>query len=38
MTTVLVGPHAPACAAPFVHHRTEKLAAFLTEARLRGIA
>ena len=38
MTTVLVGPHAPACAAPFVHHRTEKLAAFLTEVRLRGIA
>jgi putative hydrolase of the HAD superfamily len=38
MTTVLVGPHAPACAAPFVHHRTDKLAAFLTEVRLRGIA
>jgi putative hydrolase of the HAD superfamily len=37
MTTVLVGAHAPASAAPFVHHRTEKLAAFLTGARLRGI-
>jgi putative hydrolase of the HAD superfamily len=35
MTTVLVGPHAPASTAPFVHHRTEKLAAFLSDARLR---
>lgn len=38
MTTVLVGAHAPACAAPFVHHRTEKLAPFLTSARLREAA
>jgi putative hydrolase of the HAD superfamily len=36
MTTVLVGPHAAACAAPFVHHRTEKLAPFLDHARLKG--
>lgn len=38
MTTVLVGPHAPASAAPFVHHRTEKLATFLAEAQLREAA
>ncbi|MBI1200253.1 MAG: pyrimidine 5'-nucleotidase [Phenylobacterium sp.] len=36
MTTVLVGAHAPASAAQFVHHRTEKLAPFLGAARLRG--
>jgi len=35
MTTVLVGPHAPASSAPFVQHRTEKLAPFLANARLR---
>ena len=35
MTTVLVGPHAPASAAPFVHHRVEKLAPFLRDARVR---
>jgi putative hydrolase of the HAD superfamily len=35
MTTVLVGPHAPASAAPFVHHRTEKLAPFLKGARVK---
>ncbi|PZQ60969.1 MAG: pyrimidine 5'-nucleotidase [Phenylobacterium zucineum] len=34
MTTVLVGAHAPASTAPFVHHRTEKLAPFLTGAHL----
>ena len=34
MTTVLVGPHAAASTAPFVHHRTDKLAAFLQDARL----
>jgi len=36
MTTVLVGPHAPASTAPFVHHRTDKLAPFLTGAQLRA--
>ncbi len=35
MTTVLVGRHAPASRAPFVQHRTEKLAPFLANARLR---
>jgi putative hydrolase of the HAD superfamily len=35
MTTVLVGPYAPKSAAPFVHHRTEQLAPFLWDARLR---
>ena len=35
MTTVLVGPHAAASAAPFVHHRTDKLAPFLNEARVK---
>lgn len=35
MTTVLVGAHAAASPAPFVHHRTEKLAPFLATARLR---
>ena len=35
MTTVLVGPHAQASAAPFVHHRTDKLAAFLNAARVK---
>jgi putative hydrolase of the HAD superfamily len=34
MTTVLVGPHAPASTAPFVTFRTDKLAPFLAEARL----
>ncbi|MDR3506354.1 MAG: pyrimidine 5'-nucleotidase [Caulobacteraceae bacterium] len=37
MTTVLVGAHAAASAAPFVHHRTEKLAPFLSAARLKEI-
>jgi putative hydrolase of the HAD superfamily len=32
MTTVLVGPRAAASAAPFVHHRTDNLAAFLDAA------
>ena len=35
MTTVLVGPHAPASAAPFVHHRTQNLAAFLSAAQVK---
>jgi len=35
MTTVLVGAHAAASPAAFVHHRTEKLAPFLATARLR---
>jgi putative hydrolase of the HAD superfamily len=38
MTTVLVGPHAPASTAPFVHHRVEKLAEFLRDARVREAA
>lgn len=38
MTTVLVGPHAAASAAPFVHHRTEQLAPFLLGARVRETA
>ena len=38
MTTVLVGPHALASDAPFVHHRTEKLAPFLRTARVRATA
>jgi putative hydrolase of the HAD superfamily len=38
MTTVLVGAHAPASTAPFVHHRTEKLAPFLLGARLKEAA
>ncbi|RAK57810.1 pyrimidine 5'-nucleotidase [Phenylobacterium deserti] len=38
MTTVLVGAHAPASTAPFVHHRTEKLAPFLSGAQLREAA
>ncbi len=38
MTTVLVGAHAPASTAEFVHHRTEKLVPFLTGARLREAA
>jgi putative hydrolase of the HAD superfamily len=35
MTTVLVGAHAAASTAPFVHHRTHDLAGFLTSARLK---
>lgn len=38
MTTILVGAHAAACTAPFVHHRTEKLAPFLAGARLKEAA
>lgn len=38
MTTVLVGPWAAQSTAPFVHHRTEKLAPFLMDARLRKAA
>ena len=32
MTTVLVGPHAPSNADPFVDHRTDDLAGFLRRA------
>jgi putative hydrolase of the HAD superfamily len=35
MTTILVGPHAEASQAPFVQHRTLKLAPFLLGARLK---
>lgn len=35
MTTVLVGPDAMASTAPFVDHRTEHLAPFLAQARLK---
>jgi putative hydrolase of the HAD superfamily len=35
MTTILVGPHAEASVAPFVHHRTHKLAPFLAAARVK---
>lgn len=35
MTTVLVGPHAPASTAPYVNFRTAELAAFLKRAHLR---
>jgi len=35
MTTVLVGQHAEASAAPFVHFRTARLAPFLAAARVR---
>ena len=37
MTTVLVGPNAAHSAAPFVHHRTDNLAAFLQAARVQEI-
>ena len=35
MTTVLVGPHAAASTADFVHHRTERLAPFLAVAQVK---
>ena len=38
MTTILVGPHAQASTADFVHHRTNDLPAFLTGARVMGNA
>lgn len=38
MTTVLVGAHAQASTADFVHHRTAKLASFLADARLKEAA
>ena len=38
MTTILVGPHAAASTAPFVHHRAPALAAFLVAARIEEIA
>jgi len=37
MTTVLVGPHALETEHPFVHHRTDNLAAFLKAARVQEI-
>ncbi|HEY3890016.1 MAG TPA: pyrimidine 5'-nucleotidase [Caulobacteraceae bacterium] len=38
MTTVLVGPHAAASDAAFVHYRTDNLAAFLMSARVKETA
>jgi putative hydrolase of the HAD superfamily len=38
MTTVLVGAHAPASTADFVHHRTTRLASFLRDAQVREAA
>ena len=38
MTTVLVGPSAPACCAPFVQHKTDDLAGFLKIARVKETA
>ena len=38
MTTVLVGPAAADSTAPFVHHRTHDLAAFLKSARVKETA
>jgi len=38
MTTVLVGPHAPTSDYPFVHYRTDNLAAFLSAARVKETA
>jgi len=38
MTTVLVGPHAPASTAPFVQYKTDKLAPFLRDAQLKEAA
>ena len=38
MTTILVGPHAPASTAPFVQHRTARLAPFLSTARVKESA
>jgi putative hydrolase of the HAD superfamily len=38
MTTVLVGPHAPASTAPFVDYKTDQLAPFLRDAQVREAA
>ena len=38
MTTVLVGPNAPASSAPFVRYKTDNLASFLNDALLRETA
>lgn len=38
MTTVLVGAYAAQSTAPFIHHRTDKLAPFLMDARLKEAA
>jgi putative hydrolase of the HAD superfamily len=38
MTTILVGPHARASTAPFVTHRTDKLAPFLATAEIKDAA
>jgi putative hydrolase of the HAD superfamily len=38
MTTVLVGPHAPAATADFIDYKTDHLALFLRDARVRETA
>jgi putative hydrolase of the HAD superfamily len=38
MTTVLVGPNAPASTAPFVRYKTDNLASFLSDALLKKAA
>jgi putative hydrolase of the HAD superfamily len=38
MTTVLVGPHAAAAKADFIDHRTDNLASFLADARVKETA
>lgn len=38
MTTVLVGPHAAASTAPFIDYKTNNLASFLSDARLKKAA
>jgi putative hydrolase of the HAD superfamily len=38
MTTILVGQTAPQSTAPFIHHRTDDLAGFLSTARVRETA
>jgi len=38
MTTVLVGPHAPASSATFIDYKTERLAPFLKDAQVKGAA
>nr|MEA2797954.1 hypothetical protein [Phenylobacterium sp.] len=35
---VLVGPNAPASTAPFVDYKTDNLASFLSDARLKKAA
>jgi hypothetical protein len=38
MTTVLVGPDAPASTAPFIRFKTDNLASFLNDALLKKAA